>query len=105
MGNLMKLNLDNDLMSTLKETIDALIDKGYELSKSLATAERYAVMKKLLLEGISKAVLNLYEGGEVKFTEVELEQKREALTKLVEQYFDKRFEEYEARLWENKCNP
>jgi hypothetical protein len=98
----MKCDLDNQVLSNLKDKIDALIDKGFELSKTLPTTEKYGVMKKIISEGINKAILNVCKDEELHFTEQELKSKKEQLEEFVQEYFDDKFSQCEARTREKK---
>lgn len=99
----MKYNLNNEVISNLKIKIDAIIEKGNELSKNLSADEQYNVMKKVICEGIDKAVLNICKNKEIKFTEEELKEKKEELEQFVQEYFDKKFSENIATIWKKKC--
>ena len=99
----MKYDHNNEIISNLKDKIDALIEKGNELSKKLSTDEQYGIMKKIICEGIDKAILNIYNDEEIKFTEEELKEKKEELEQFVQEYFDKKFSEYKATTWEKNC--
>ena len=98
----MNNDLNSEIISNLKEKIDALIEKGNELAKGLSIDEQYGIMKKIIYEGINKGTLNIYKDKEIKFTEEELKEKKEELEKFVQDYFDKKFSEYKAISWENK---
>jgi hypothetical protein len=102
METLMKCDLDNQVLSNLKDKIDALIENGFELSKTLPTPEKYSVMKRIISEGINKAILNVCKDEELHFTEQELKIKKEQLEKVVQEYFDDKFSEREARTREKK---
>lgn len=95
-------DLDNEVISNLKDKIDALIEKGNELSKGLSIDEQYGIMKKIICEGINKATLNICNDEGIKFTKEELKEKKEELGQFVQEYFDKKFSEYRAINWEKK---
>ena len=96
----MNNDLNSEIISNLKEKIDALIEKGNELAKGLSIDEQYGIMKKIIYEGINKATLNIYKDEEIKFTEEELKEKKGKLEQFVQEYFDKKFSEYQAIAWE-----
>jgi hypothetical protein len=98
----MKHNFNDGVISNLKDTIDALIEKGIELSKDLSIDEQYGIMKKLIHEGVNKATSNVYRDEGAKFTKEELKEKKEELEQFIEEYFDKKFSEYRAINWEKK---
>ena len=99
----MKYDLNNEVLSNLKDKIDALIENASEFSKNLSADEQYGIMKKIICEGIDKAVLNIYKNEEIKFTEEELKEKKKELEKFVQEYFDKKFSENKAATWEKNC--
>jgi len=96
----MKYNLDNEVILNLKDKLDVLIERGYELSKNLSTDEQYSIMKKIIREGIEKALQNLCKDQEIKFTEQELNEKKKELEQFVKEYFDEKFSENIARDWD-----
>jgi hypothetical protein len=96
----MENELSDETVSNLKDKIDALMEKGHELSKNLSVDEQYSIMKRLIIEGIDKAVQNIYKEEEIKFTDKELKEKKEGLEQFVKEYFDKRFSESIAKEWE-----
>ncbi len=88
-----ELNVNDAVLSKLKDTIDALIKKGSELSQNITIEEQYSIMKKVVGEGIDKAIRNIYKDKETKFTEKEFEEKKNELEQFVQEYFDKKFSE------------
>ena len=98
----MKYELSEAVLLELKDSIDAIIKKGIELSPNITIEEQYSIMKKVIREGIDKAIQNIHKDKEFKFTEKELEEKRNALEKIVQEYFDKKFSEIIALNWEMK---
>lgn len=98
----MKYELSDEVLLELKDSIDALVKKGIELSQNITTEEQYSIMKKLILEGIDEAVQNILKDKEVKFTKKEFEEKKNALERFVQEYFDKKFSEKVAQNWEMK---
>jgi predicted house-cleaning noncanonical NTP pyrophosphatase (MazG superfamily) len=86
----------------LKDSIDAIVKKGIELSPNITIEEQYSIMKKLIREGIDKVVQNFHKNKEVKFTEKEFEEKKNELERFVQEYFDKKFSEKIAQNWEMK---
>jgi len=70
------LGLDNcgksTILLSLKDKLDALIESGNELSKNLSVDEQYRIMKKVIADGTDKAIQNLSEDLNTKFTENEL---------------------------------
>jgi hypothetical protein len=98
----MKNEIDYQGLDNLKDKIDALLKKGFELSEGLSVNEKYNIIKKVTIEGINKAILNLNNDVELKFTEQELKEKKEGLEKFVKQYLDEKFSEYEVTTWAEK---
>ncbi|MBW1847862.1 MAG: hypothetical protein JRJ27_12120 [Deltaproteobacteria bacterium] len=95
-------NINDEVLLNLKNKINAIIEKGDELSKDLSNDDKYDVMKKLIHEGINKAISNIYKDDELKFSEQDLKEKKEELERFVQEYFDKKFSEKIAIDWENK---
>jgi beta-lactam-binding protein with PASTA domain len=95
----MKYELNGEVILNLKQKIDALIEKGNELSINLTVDEKYIIMKKVIGEGIDKAIQNIYKDEEIYFTEREFKEKKKNLKKIVQEYFDKKFSECIAQDW------
>ncbi len=95
-------DFNNEIISNLKDKIDALIEKGNELSKGLSIDEQYGIMKKIIYEGISKAISNIYNDEGTEFTKKEIKEKKEELEQFVHEYFDQKFSEYRATAWEKE---
>ena len=89
----MKNSIDRQTIINLKEKIDALVRRGSELSKNLSVDERYNIMKKVILEGVDKALLNTSGEGKGDLSEEEFAQKKDELIDFVRQYFEERFSE------------
>ena len=98
----MKYELSEAVLLELKDSIDAIVKKGIELSPNITIEEQYSIMKKLIREGIDKVVQNFHKNKEVKFTEKEFEEKKNELERFVQEYFDKKFSEKIAQNWEMK---
>jgi hypothetical protein len=98
----MKHDLNKEVISNLKDKIDALIEKGNELSEDLSVDEQYRIMKKIMHEGISKATLFICNDETAEFRKEEIEDKRKQLEQFVLEYFDRKFSEYRAIIWEKK---
>ena len=98
----MKYEISEAVLLELKDSIDAIVKKGIELSPNITVEEQYSIMKKLIREGIDKAVQNFHKNKEVKFTEKEFEEKKNELERFVQEYFDKKFSEKIAQNWEMK---
>jgi hypothetical protein len=98
----MKYELSEAVLLELKNSIDAIVKKGIELSPNITIEEQYSIMKKLIREGIDKAVQNFHKNKEVKFTEKEFEEKKNEIERFVQEYFDKKFSEKIAQNWEMK---
>ena len=98
----MKYELSEAVLLELKDSIDAIVKKGIELSPNITIEEQYSIMKKLIREGIDKAVQNFHKNKEVKFTEKEFEEKKNEIERFVQEYFDKKFSEKIAQNWEMK---
>lgn len=98
----MKYELSDAVLLELKDSIDALVKKGSELSQNITIEEHYSIMKKLIREGIDEAVQNMLKDKEIKFTEKEFEEKKNELERFVQEYFDKKFSEKVAQNWEMK---
>jgi len=95
----MKYDLNDEILLNLKDKLDALIEKGNELAKDLSVNEQYSIMKRLIYEGIDKALQNIYKDKEIKFTEEELKEKKKELEQFVLEYFDQKFSENLAEDW------
>lgn len=98
----MKYELSEAVLLELKDSIDAIIKKGFELSPNITIEEHYSIMKKLIREGIDKAIKNFHKNMDVNFTEKEFEEKKNELERFVQEYFDKKFSEKIAQNWEMK---
>jgi hypothetical protein len=98
----MKYELSEAVLLELKDSIDAIVKKGFELSPNITIEEQYSIMKKLIHEGIDKAIKNFHKNMEGNFTEKEFEEKKNELERFVQEYFDKKFSEKIAQNWEMK---
>jgi hypothetical protein len=98
----MKYELREAVLLELKDSIDAIVKKGIELSPNITIEEQYSIMKKLIREGIDKAIKNFHKNMEANFTEKEFEEKKNELERFVQEYFDKKFSEKIAQNWEMK---
>ena len=98
----MKYEISEAVLLELKDSIDAIVKKGIELSPNITTEEQYNIMKKLIREGIDEAIQNFRKNKKVKFTEKEFEEKKNELERFVQEYFDKKFSEKIAQNWEMK---
>ena len=96
----MKYNLNDEIILNLKDKLDALIERGNELSKNLSVDEQYSIMKRVIADGIDKAIQNLCIDRKIKFTEQELNEKRKELEQFVQEYLDQKFSENIAKDWE-----
>ena len=96
----MKYNLNDEIILNLKDKLDALIERGKELSKNLSVDEQYSIMKRVIADGIDKAIQNLCIDRKIKFTEQELNEKRKELEQFVQEYLDQKFSENIAKDWE-----
>ena len=67
----MKYTLNDEVILNLKDKLDVLIKRGHELSKNLSVDEQYSIMKRVICDGVDKALQNLYKEQEIKFTEQE----------------------------------
>lgn len=92
--------VDEQTIEDLKEKIDALVQKGSELSKDLSVDERYNMMKKVILEGVDKALLNTADDVESGITEEEFAQRKDKLIDFVREYFEEKFSESLAMEWD-----
>ena len=95
----MSYEFNDEIILNLKDKIDALIQKGNELSKDLSIDEQYSIIKRLISDGIEKAIQNINRDEEIEFSKEELREKKEELKKFVQEYTDKRFSEVIARDW------
>jgi len=98
----MKYDINDEVVLNLKQKIDSLIERGNELSIKLTVDEQYNIMKRVIVEGINKAIQNISKDAEVNFTEKEFNEKRDNLEKIVQEYFDKKFSESITQDWEKK---
>lgn len=98
----MKYDIDEEYISNLKDKLDALIEKGLKLSKNLSVDEQYNLIKRVISEGIDKALQNIVEDGKDKFSEKELIEIKKELVQFVQEYSDKKFSEKIAQNWEMK---
>ena len=98
----MEYNFNNEVISFLKDKIDALILKGNDVSKDLSVDEQYKIMKKVISESISQAILNVYENEKFENNNEELKAKQDKLVQFVFEYFEKRFSDYRVADWERK---
>jgi hypothetical protein len=96
----MKYNLNDEVILNLKDKLDALIEKGNKLSRNLSVDEQYSIMKRVISDGIDKALQNIYKNQEIKFTEQELNEKMKELDQFVQEYFNQKFSEIIAKDWE-----
>lgn len=96
----MKNSIDRQTIINLKEKIDALVRRGSELSKNLSVDERYNIMKKVILEGVDKALLNTSGEGKGDLSEEEFAQKKDELIDFVRGYFEEKFSESLAMEWD-----
>jgi hypothetical protein len=96
----MKNSIDEQTIINLKEKIDALVQRGSELSKNLSVDERYNTMKKVILEGVHKALLNTSGDGEGDLSQEEFAQKKDQLIDFVREYFEEKFSESLAMEWD-----
>jgi hypothetical protein len=92
--------IDEKIIIDLKKKIDALIQKGNELSKNLSVDERYDMMKKVILEGVDKALSNTKADGIDDITEEEFNHKKDKLIDIVREYFEEKFSESLAMEWD-----
>ena len=96
----MKYNINDEIILKLKDKMDSLIERGNELSKNLSVDEQYSIMKRVIADGIDKAIQNLCIDRKIKFTEQELNEKRKELEQFVQEYLDQKFSENIAKDWE-----
>lgn len=96
----MKNSIDEQTIVNLKEKIDALVRRGSELSKNLSVDERYNMMKKVILEGVDKALLNTSVDSKGDLSEKEFAQKKDELIDFVREYFEEKFSESLAMEWD-----
>ena len=82
----MKYELSEAILLELKDSIDAIVKKGIELSPNITIEEQYSIMKKLIREGIDKAVQNFHKNKEIEFIEKEFEEKKSELERFVQEY-------------------
>jgi len=92
--------MDEQTIIGLKENIDTLVQKGSELSKDLSIDERYNVMKRVLLEGVDKALLNTETDGKSCLSKKEVSQRKDNLKDFVLEYFEEKFSERIAMEWD-----
>lgn len=96
----MGIDVDKKTIENLKDTIDALVQQGSELSKNLSVDECYNMMKRLILEGVDKALLNTEDGADSNLTDEESIAKRNNLVEFVREYFEEKFSESLAMEWD-----
>ena len=96
----MKNSIDEQTIINLKEKIDALFQRGSELSKNLSVDERYNIMKRVILEGVDKALLNTSGDDKGDLTEEEFAQRKDELIDFVREYFEEKFSESLAMEWD-----
>ena len=92
--------IDEQTIINLKEKIDALVQKGSELSKNLSVDERYNMMKRVILDGVDKALLNTDIVGEDGVSKEEFAQRKDKLIDFVREYFEEKFSESLAMEWD-----
>lgn len=92
--------IDDQTIINLKEKIDGIVQQGFELSKNLSVDERYNMMKRLILDGVDKALLNTDADGDGGLSEKELAQRKDNLIDFVREYFEEKFAESLALEWE-----
>ncbi len=88
------------VLDVLNKSTEYLVKKGIELSQNITIDEQYNIMRKLILEGVDKAVQNIHKDKEIEYTEKEFEEKKTELVRFVQEYFDKQFSEKIALNWE-----
>jgi hypothetical protein len=95
----MKYDINDEVVLNIKQKIISLIERGNELSNNLTVDEKYSIMKKVVDEGIDKAIQNIYKDGKKNFTDKEFIEKKEELIEIVQGYFDNKFSESIAQDW------
>lgn len=94
----MSHDYDDKVIVNLKKKIEALVEDAYELSADLPTDEQYAIIKRLVCEGLEKALSNIREDDKA-FTEEEFSQVKADLGKIAQKYMDDKFSESVAKKW------
>ena len=82
--------IENEEIKSLKEKLDALINKGIELSKDLDVNQRNKIIKKVIDESIDQALKNIEHDDEDKITQGELTERKKEIRIFIEEYFKKR---------------
>ena len=78
-------------MKIVRNMIGVLLIFVVFSSNLWATPTVEEIMKKIIYEGISKAILNIYNDEGTEFTKKEIKEKKEELKQFVHEYFDKKF--------------
>ena len=77
---------ENPLLDNVKDKLDALIEKGLELSKDLGVEEKSEIISKAVHDCLNEAIESVLKSGEGAPNKEEFSNKIEELKKLIGEY-------------------
>ena len=86
----MNENNEDKSIENLWDKLDALIQKGIELSENLDVADRNDLIKRVINESIIESIANINKSEEENLTKKELSEREEKIRRFIEQYYDEK---------------